>query len=170
MLPVSLLCESSVLARNPLRWPQPSQSSCWITVQNWCRTDWEELMVKDILVIIQPNYTWLPIIIWLCVCVGGVTPFRAPWESAGIHSLCWHMGHVTTSNPVIVDHWDTLGMTNNNGWVVIEDRTGRFLLRRKQGKQKIIQRRTEGRWNMPIQITKSVKLTLEQKALAQLQF
>lgn len=104
-------------------------------------------------------YNNMAVCAWLCLCVG-VTPFRAPWESAGIHSLCWHMGRVTTSNPGIVAHWDTWGRTNNNGWV-IEDGMERFLLRGKRENEKIIQRMTEDkrRHAALIQIIKSVKIT-----------
>lgn len=33
----------------------------------------------------------------MSVCLSAL--FRAPWESAELHSLRWHTGCVTTSNP-----------------------------------------------------------------------
>lgn len=106
---VSSLCEASVLGRNPVGWPWLSQSQRWITAQNGCKINWMEQCGR-IYVCLCVHTAWLHVTfhkrmilqncsmcmhlsflcVHACVCLREYvwTPFRAPWESSALHSLC----------------------------------------------------------------------------------
>lgn len=97
----------------------------WIMTRDGCRNDWEEPQSsecgeRDFMARV-PGCTWLSITVSyteraLCRSVRLSVLFRAPWESAELHSLCWHTGCVTTSNPVIVgDEYQRKGGREERG-------------------------------------------------------
>lgn len=140
MQPLCVCCVSPV-SWAKIRWGGLgwARLRLWTAAQDGCRNGWEEprpfewgrmyacVCVCDSTAWVLV-YTWLSIIVSYseraqCVSVS-LSPFRAPWESAELHSLCWHTGRVTSSNPVIV------GNGGHGGWITEEE--GERQMKRKE--------------------------------------